>query len=76
MTGKRTARYLADLLEVSTKTIYRDLDYCRDMLEMDMESSNTGRTLLDGVHNCPICGGACDSKPKTNQVNNIMAGFA
>ena len=72
LTGKKTARYLSELLEVSTKTIYRDLDYMRDMLEMDIESSNTGRTLLDGIHQCPICGAGCSGIAPKGTVDAIM----
>jgi hypothetical protein len=76
MTGKKMARELAEVLEVSTKTIYRDLDYMRDMLDMDMESSNTGRTLLDGIHACPICGNGCGGNKPTRHVDEIMGRLA
>lgn len=41
-----TARSLADAEEISTKTVYRTIDFMRDQLNWNIESSTVGFSLV------------------------------
>ncbi len=53
------AHKIAAALEVSVKTVSRDLDFMRDRLELPVEShmgkSGGGYTFSKPVHLCPVC---------------------
>lgn len=50
-----TARTISRRLEVSYKTIQRDLDLARDRLDWPLETSNEGWKLTGKLTICQIC---------------------
>jgi predicted DNA-binding transcriptional regulator YafY len=58
--GKRvTVQTIASEIEVSHKTVYRDLAYMRDQLEIPIEYEHWGRGwhFSQAVQLCACCGG-------------------
>lgn len=50
-----TGEHLSYVLEVSHKTVIRDLDFMRDRLQLPIESSRNGYYLQHEPKLCAIC---------------------
>lgn len=53
--GSYSARRLAAALEVSAKTVERDIEFMRDQLGIEIESSRQGYELVRRQSLCPCC---------------------
>lgn len=53
--GTVTATRFAIELETSRKTIYRDMDFLRDQMELPIEATEAGYRLTGPITSCPFC---------------------
>lgn len=53
--GPLTATEIGGELETSAKTIYRDMDYLRDRLQLPIVSDDSGFHLMKSITLCPVC---------------------
>lgn len=62
--GKCNATKLATKLEISHKTIHRDLEFMRERLNIPIETTHEGCHLTAPLHVCAVCAGLAAGEVK------------
>jgi len=73
--GPRTQNELASVLEVGSQTVGRDLDFMRDRLGIELESSYDGWRIAGKQGGCLFCSGHLNSQRHSAAKETISAGF-